>query len=72
MFSAARQSDGPESVVSVVRKQRKQMGDIVILMPEGDKWTGLLKSLNVFLEAFRSDGLRDNIPQERYVPMDFN
>ncbi len=42
-----------------------KIGDIVILMPKEDKWSGLLNSLNLFSEDFMSDGRKDNIPQER-------
>ena len=42
-----------------------KIGDIVMLMPKEDKWSGLLNSLNLFSEDFMSDGRCGNIPQER-------
>ncbi|MCI9076641.1 MAG: AbrB/MazE/SpoVT family DNA-binding domain-containing protein [Dorea sp.] len=42
-----------------------KIGDIVILMPKENKWSGLLNSLNLFTEDFMSDGRSNNIPQER-------
>ncbi len=42
-----------------------KIGDIVMLMPKENKWSGFLNSLNLFSEDFMSDGRRDNIPQER-------
>ena len=41
------------------------MGDIVMLMPKENKWSGFLNSLNLFSEDFMNDGRKDNIPQER-------
>lgn len=42
-----------------------KIGDIVILMPKDNKWSGLLSSLNLFSEDFMSDGRGENILQER-------
>lgn len=42
-----------------------KIGDIVMLMPKENKWSGFLNSLNLFSEDFMSDGRKDNIPQER-------
>lgn len=42
-----------------------KIGDIVMLMPKENKWSGFLNSLNLFSEDFMSDTRRDNIPQER-------
>ncbi len=42
-----------------------KIGDIVMLMPKDNKWSGFLNSLNLFSEDYMSDGRRDNIPQER-------
>ena len=42
-----------------------KIGDIVILMPKDNKWSGLLSSLNLFSEDFMSDGREENILQER-------
>lgn len=45
-----------------------KIGDIVMLMPKENKWSGFLNSLNLFSEDFMSDGRKDNIPQERELP----
>lgn len=42
-----------------------KIGDIVMLMPKENKWSGFLNSLNLFSEDFMDDGGGDNIPQER-------
>lgn len=42
-----------------------KIGDIVILMPKENKWSGFLNSLGFFSEDFMNDGRRENIPQER-------
>lgn len=42
-----------------------KIGDIVMLIPKENKWSGFLNSLDLFSEDFMSDGRRDNIPQER-------
>ena len=42
-----------------------KIGDIVMLMPKENKWSGFLNSLNLFSEDFMSDTRRDNISQER-------
>lgn len=42
-----------------------KIGDIVILMPKENKWSGFLNSLNLFSEDFMDGGRRENIPQER-------
>ena len=42
-----------------------KIGDIVMLMPKENKWSGFLNSLDLFSEDFMSDGRRDNILQER-------
>lgn len=42
-----------------------KIGDIVILMPKENKWSGFLNSLGLFSEDFMNDGRRENIPQER-------
>jgi len=42
-----------------------KIGDIVMLMPKENKWSGFLNSLNLFSEDFMSDGRKDNIPEER-------
>jgi len=43
-----------------------KIGDIVILMPKDNKWSGLLSSLNLFSEDFMSDGRGENNLQERH------
>lgn len=42
-----------------------KIGDIVMLMPKENKWSGFLNSLDLFSEDFMSDGRGDNISQER-------
>ena len=42
-----------------------KIGDIVILMPKENKWSGFLNSLNLFSEDFMNGDRRENIPQER-------
>lgn len=42
-----------------------KIGDIVILMPKENKWSGFLSSLNLFSEDFMSDGREENLVQER-------
>ena len=42
-----------------------KIGDIVMLMPKENKWSGFLNSLNLFSEDFMSDRRGDNISQER-------
>ena len=42
-----------------------KIGDIVILMPKENKWSGFLSSLNLFSEDFMSGGREEDIPQER-------
>lgn len=42
-----------------------KIGDIVMLMPKENKWSGFLNSLNLFSEDFMDDGRGENIPQER-------
>lgn len=42
-----------------------KIGDIVMLMPKENKWSGFLSSLSLFSDDFMSDG-RDQLPlQER-------
>lgn len=36
-----------------------KIGDIVVLMPKGDKWSALMKSLDMFSPDFMDDYLRD-------------
>lgn len=42
-----------------------KIGDIVILMPKNNKWSGFLKSLSLFSEDFMTDGRGENSLQER-------
>lgn len=42
-----------------------KIGDIVILMPKDNKWSGFLKSLSLFSEDFMTDGRGENSLQER-------
>ncbi len=42
-----------------------KIGDVVILMPKENKWSGFLNSLNLFSEDFMSDGHETFAAQER-------
>lgn len=42
-----------------------KIGDVVILMPKENKWSGFLNSLNLFSEDFMSDGRENSVEQER-------
>ena len=42
-----------------------KMGDIVILMPKDNKWSGFLNSLELFSDDFMSDGREQPVVQER-------
>lgn len=42
-----------------------KIGDIVILMPKENKWSGFLKSLELFSEDFMADGREQSVTQER-------
>ncbi len=42
-----------------------KMGDIVILMPKDNKWSGFLNSLELFSDDFMSDGREQPAVQER-------
>ncbi len=42
-----------------------KVGDIVILMPNKNKWSGFLKSLEMFSDDFMSDGRNQPKVQER-------
>ncbi len=44
-----------------------KVGDIVILMPKENKWSGFLKSLQLFSDDFMSDGRKQPALQEREV-----
>ncbi len=42
-----------------------KIGDVVILMPKENKWSGFLNSLNIFSEDFMNDGRERFVEQER-------
>lgn len=42
-----------------------KIGDIVILMPKDNKWSGFLNSLEFFSDDFMSDGREQPAVQER-------
>ncbi len=42
-----------------------KIGDVVILMPKENKWSGFLDSLNLFSEDFMKDGREKSVEQER-------
>ena len=43
----------------------KKIGDIVILMPKDNKWSGFLDSLHLFSEDFMDSGRGEDACQER-------
>jgi antitoxin VapB len=42
-----------------------KIGDVVMLMPKENKWSGFLNSLNLFSEDFMNDGREKAEVQER-------
>ena len=42
-----------------------KIGDIVILMPKGDKWSAFLNSLEMFSDDFMENGREEPGDQER-------
>lgn len=42
-----------------------KIGDVVLLMPKENKWSGFLDSLNLFSEDFMNDGREKSMAQER-------
>lgn len=42
-----------------------KIGDVVILMPKENKWSGFLNSLNLFSEDFMNGGRETSAVQER-------
>ncbi len=44
-----------------------KIGDVVILMPKDNEWSGFLDSLNLFSEDFMKDGREKPVEQEREV-----
>lgn len=44
-----------------------KIGDIVMLIPKENKWSGFLDSLNLFSEDFMSDGREQSMAQEHDI-----
>ena len=42
-----------------------KVGDVVILMPKGNKWAGFISSLSLLVEDFMSEGREQPETQER-------
>ena len=42
-----------------------KIGDVVLLMPKGDKWSGFLSALNLFSDDFMEEGRGETSGQER-------
>lgn len=42
-----------------------KVGDVVILMPKENKWSGFLSGLSLFTDDFMSDGREQQLVQER-------
>ena len=42
-----------------------KVGDVVILMPKGNKWAGFMNGLSLFDEDFMSEGRAQPTAQER-------
>ena len=42
-----------------------KIGDVVLLMPKGDKWAGFLSALNLFSDDFMEEGRGETAGQER-------
>ena len=42
-----------------------KVGDIVILMPQENKWSGFLSSFELFSDDFLSNGSEQSVVQER-------
>lgn len=42
-----------------------KIGDVVLLMPKGDKWSGFLSALNLFSDDFMEEGRGETARQER-------
>jgi antitoxin VapB len=45
-----------------------KIGDVVILMPKENKWSGFLNSLNLFSEDFMNDG-REKVKEQEREPL---
>ena len=73
MMTAKLFEDGRSQAVRLPKECRfsgeevavNKIGDIVILMPKDDKWSGFLDSLNLFSEDFMDSGRVKGIRQER-------
>ena len=46
-------------------KECRFSGDVVILMPKGNKWAGFINGLSLFDEDFMSEGREQPAAQER-------
>ena len=42
-----------------------KIGDVVLLMPKGDIWSGFLSALNLFSDDFMEEGRGETAGQER-------
>lgn len=42
-----------------------KIGEMVILMPNGNKWAGFLSSFDIFTDDFMKDGRQQDISQGR-------
>ena len=42
-----------------------KIGDVVLLMPKGDKWSGFLSALNLFSDDVMEEGRGETAGQER-------
>ena len=42
-----------------------KIGDVVLLMPKGDKWSGFLSALKLFSDDFMEEGRGETAGQER-------
>ena len=42
-----------------------RIGDIVLLMPKGDKWDSFMKAIDMFSDDFMAEGRDDQGVQER-------
>ena len=44
-----------------------KIGDIVILVPEKDKWNSFMKAIDMFSDDFMADGRATDTEQEREI-----
>lgn len=42
-----------------------KIGEVVVLMPKGNKWAGFMSSFDLFSDDFMKDGREQDLPQER-------